>query len=130
MSARAVRPAGLTELITQVHADSRGPYGSLRVHAELTLGRGIRVGHNAVAMLMQRAGLAGVVGRPRFRHVPHEPTAGDHVKRHFHRDGPSQLWITDITEHRSREGRVFCAVVLDAFSALPRLCVPKPGREL
>ena len=59
-SERAIRHAWLTDLITQVHLDSRGTYGALRVHAELTLGRGITVGHNAVDMLMRRAGLHGL----------------------------------------------------------------------
>ena len=27
---------------------------------------------------------------------------------------PDQLWVTDITEHPTREGKVYCAVVLDA----------------
>ena len=26
------------------------------------------------------------------------------------------MWVTDITEHPTREGKVYCAVVLDAFS--------------
>jgi transposase InsO family protein len=30
--------------------------------------------------------------------------------------GPNELWITDITEHPTREGKVYCVVVLDAFS--------------
>jgi putative transposase len=34
----------------------------------------------------------------------------------FVRERPNQLWVTDITEHPSREGKVYCAVVLDAFS--------------
>ena len=34
----------------------------------------------------------------------------------FVRERPNQLWVTDITEHPTREGKVFCAVVLDAFS--------------
>ena len=29
---------------------------------------------------------------------------------------PDQLWVTDITEHPTREGKVYCAVVLDVFS--------------
>ena len=57
-SARAVRHAWLTDVIREVHAASYGSYGAKRVHAELVLGRGILVGHNAVAMLMQRAGIA------------------------------------------------------------------------
>jgi len=115
-SARALRHAWLTEFITQIHEDSRGTYGALRVHAELTIGHGVQVGHNAVAMLMQRAGLQGVSGRPRYRRIPNEPTASDHVDRQFHRSEPNQLWLTDITEHRCREGKVYCAVVLDTFS--------------
>jgi hypothetical protein len=55
-SERAVRHAWLTDLIRQVHLDSRGTYGARRVHAELTLGHGLVVGHNAVEMLMHRAG--------------------------------------------------------------------------
>ncbi len=30
--------------------------------------------------------------------------------------GPNQLWMTDITEHPTREGKIYCCVVLDAFS--------------
>jgi len=43
-------------------------------------------------------------------------TAGDHVDRQFHRDEPDRLWVTDITEHPTREGKLYCAVVLDVFS--------------
>jgi putative transposase len=116
LSPRAVRHAWLTEVIREIHVGSREAYGARRVHAELTLGRGIRVCHEMVETLMQRAGLQGISGRPRYRRVPHEATAKDHVDRQFHRTEPNQLWVTDITEHRSREGKVYCAVVLDAFS--------------
>jgi hypothetical protein len=40
-SARAIRHAWLTDVIREVHAAVHGTYGSRRVHAELTLGRGI-----------------------------------------------------------------------------------------
>ena len=43
-SARAVRHAWLTDLIREVHTASYRNYGAKRVHAELVLGRGIRVG--------------------------------------------------------------------------------------
>jgi putative transposase len=46
-SARAIRHAWLTDLIVEVHQRSRGTYGARRVHAELRLGRGIVVGHQA-----------------------------------------------------------------------------------
>jgi putative transposase len=116
LSARAIRHVWLTELITKAHVGSRGTYGARRVHAELTLGHGVTVGHQAVEMLMHRAGLQGLSGRPRYRKVPNMATASDLVDRRFHRDEPDRLWVTDITEHRTREGKIYCCVVLDTFS--------------
>ena len=113
---RYVRHAWLTDLIQQIHGMSRGTYGVRRVHAELALGRGIRVGKDAIERLMRRASLRGVCGRPRFRRIPNAPAAEDRVQRQFNRNGRDQLWVTDITEHATREGKVYCAVVLDAFS--------------
>ena len=46
-SARSVRHVWLTDLIHQIHHGSRRTYEALRVHAELRLGHGITVGHNA-----------------------------------------------------------------------------------
>jgi len=115
-SARAIRHAALTDLIGRVHLDSRGTYGARRVHAELILGHRLAVGRCAVELLMHRAGIAGVSGRPRFRRIPNVATAGDLVARRFGRKEPDRLWVTDITEHPTREGKVYCAVVLDVFS--------------
>ncbi|MGP5731556.1 IS3 family transposase, partial [Arthrobacter rhombi] len=43
-------------------------------------------------------------------------TADDLVNRKFHRLALNELWVTDITEHPTREGKVYCAAVLDACS--------------
>jgi len=118
LSARAIRHAWLTDRIVEVHQASRGTYGARRVHAELRLGRGIVVGHGAVELLMRRAGLAGAMGRPKWRHAKPDQVAADLVNREFARSGPNQLWLTDITEHPTVEGKVYCAVVLDAYSRL------------
>ena len=115
-SQRAIRHAWLTEQIRAVHAASRGTYGARRVHAELTLGMGLAVGHNQVEMLMARAALKGLPGTRRARPRHETPTAADLVERMFTRTQPNRLWVTDITEHRTHEGKVYCAVVLDTFS--------------
>lgn len=115
-SARAIRHAWLTDQIAAVHDASRRTYGSPRVHAELVHGHGIVVGENTVALLMRRAALAGLPLRRRAKRVPPATTVTDLVKRDFHRDGPNQLWVTDITEHPTREGKLYCCVVLDAYS--------------
>ena len=115
-SVRSVRHAWLIDLIRRAHFASRGTYGIRRVHAELTLGQGVAVGHQAVELLMHRAGIQGISGRPKFRRVPGVITAADRVERQFHRDNPDELWVTDVTEHPTREGKLYCAVVLDAWS--------------
>jgi putative transposase len=66
-------------------------------------------------MLMRRAGIAGRNGARRWR-GPGLATADDLVDRRFRRSRPNELWLTDITEHPTREGKIYCAVVLDAFS--------------
>jgi putative transposase len=38
------------------------------------------------------------------------------VQRRFVADAPDRLWVTDITQHRTGEGWVYAAVVLDVFS--------------
>ncbi len=115
-SARALRHPWLTELIIQAHSESRGIYGVRRVHAELTLGLGISVGRQAVELLIRRASLQGLSVRPRYRRVPNVATAEDRVQRQFDRKGRDQLWVTEFSEHPTREGKVYCAVVLDTFS--------------
>ena len=116
LSLRAVRHAWLTDLIREVHRESRETYGSPRVHAELTLGRGITVGRHTIAALMRQAGIRGLPATKRLRRNLNVATAADLVDRQFERDQPDELWVTDITEHPTREGKLYCAVVLDVYS--------------
>jgi transposase InsO family protein len=64
----------------------------------------------------------GIRGPPtRRRHKPNQacqPTFDDLVNRDFERDGPNQQWMTDITKHPTRDGKVYCCCVLDAWSRL------------
>jgi putative transposase len=38
------------------------------------------------------------------------------VNRSFAVAGPDRLWVSDITEHPTGQGKVYLAVVLDAWS--------------
>ena len=116
-SPRTLRRIWLAGEIADVHKASGGTYGSLRVTAELRYGRDILVGHNAVELIMRELGIKGLPTRrlPRGARVA-QVSALDLVRRSFRRDRPNELWMTDITEHPTREGKVYCCVVLDAFS--------------
>ena len=122
-SARSIRHAWVTDIICQIHHGSRGVYGARRVHAELRLGHRITVGHNAVAMLMRRAGIAGLSGnrRPRRRPRPVD-TPVDLVDRNFARSktGPVVGHRYHRTSHSGRQGVLCCSPG----------CVQPPGRRL
>ncbi|OYV63972.1 MAG: hypothetical protein B7X07_07475, partial [Actinobacteria bacterium 21-64-8] len=83
----------------EVHAESRGTYGSRRVHAELTKGRDVWVSERLVAVLMHKAGIAGLPGPAKVKRTKGIPTADDLVQRKFARSAIDELWVTDITEH-------------------------------
>ena len=116
MSPTTMRREWLTALIKEVHVASRGTYGSRRVHAELVKGRGIHVSVNLVTTLMHNAGIAGLPGPAKVKRIKGVPTGDDLVERKFARSELDELWVTDITEHRSREGKVFCCCVMDTCS--------------
>ncbi len=116
-SARTVADEALTATIRRVHRDSRGVSGAPRVLAELRLGLDVHVGKKRVARLMRLDGLTGVSHRRKRRGWKADTaTHEDLVKRKFHADAPDRLWFCDITQHRAKDGWVYCAAVIDAFS--------------
>jgi putative transposase len=111
--------AVLTNTIVDIHTMSRRSYGSPRVHAELRLGAGIRCSRKRVERLMRQAAVAGIHRRKRSGCTRRDPTAQpahDLVNRAFDPVEPDRLWVMDVTEHPTGDGKVYLAVVLDAFS--------------
>jgi putative transposase len=121
-SARQRRDAELVEQIGAIHDESKGTYGWPRVHAELHH-RGIRASRKRVARLMRQAGLSGMVRRRKGKttvRVPGIATAPDLVRRDFAPAAPNRLWVADLTEVATWEGKLYLAVVIDCYS---RRCV-------
>jgi len=108
----------LAEVVTRIHRDSRGTYGSPRVHAELRA-RGQRVSRKRVARLMNEQDLAA---RKRRRFVRttdsrhNQPVAPNILERNFSPGQPDCTWATDITYVETKQGWLYLAVVMDLFS--------------
>jgi putative transposase len=118
-SRRAEEDELLLGHIRSAHVLSRGTYGSPRVHAELRLGLGIRCGRKRIERLMRAEGIEGI-SRRRARGCtkrnPADQPADDLVERRFRPERPDAVWVADITQHRTGEGWLYGAFVLDAYS--------------
>jgi putative transposase len=62
---------------------------------------------------MHNAAITGLPGPGRASRNSGVPTDDDLVNRRFNRDGLNELWVSDITEHKTREGKIYCCAVLD-----------------
>jgi putative transposase len=118
-SDRALTDAWLTEKIKTIHESKRRVYGAPRIHAELRMAHGVRVGRKRVERLMRSVGISGLVPKKRGRttiRVPGVRVADDLVERQFRPAAPNVLWLADITYLRSWEGWLYLAAVQDAYS--------------
>jgi len=91
------------------------------VHAELRLGLELHCSRKRVERLMRQVGLAGIHRRRRGGCTRRDATAtsaDDLVNRAFDPTEPDRLWMMDITEHPTSEGKVYLAVVVDGFSRM------------
>jgi putative transposase len=85
-SARAREDERLLERIREIHAANREVYGSPRIHSELVLADGERVGRKRIERLMREAGITGLRPKKRGRttiRVPGVRVCEDLVDRAF-----------------------------------------------
>lgn len=116
-SDRDIHQLLLEDAIKEIHTRSRGTYGRLRIKAALEIEQGLVVSVKVIAKLMKRLEIYGLPGPRKFvRSHTNEATSTDLLERSFIATGPNEVWLTDITEHPTLEGRVFCCCVLDLFS--------------
>ncbi len=66
---------------------------------------------------MHELGLQGLPGPKKgYKNLKNARTCEDLVQRQFTATRPNELWLTDITEHPTSEGKLYCCVVLDLYS--------------
>lgn len=80
---------------------------------------GVRMSRRTAWVLCRAAGISSAVQRQRRRgkgRRPGPPVFDDFVKRQFTADAPNRVWLTDITEHWTSEGKLYCCAIKDVFS--------------
>ena len=104
--------------IRELHEDSRGVLGAGRMHDDL-VDAGETASLNRVARLMAANGLQGWP-RPkrrgqRGRPVVTPPGVRNLLERDFTALEPETKWVTDITELKTGQGKLYLCIVLDLF---------------
>ncbi|MCX4426436.1 IS3 family transposase [Streptomyces mirabilis] len=108
----------LVEEIREIHAEHRGNYGALRVHAELR-GFGHTVSRKRVARLMRKHGIVGRHLRKKKRTtIPDRlaPPVADLVQRDFTASTLDEKWCGDITYVQVGAAWLYVACVIDIRS--------------
>ena len=107
--------AHLINAAMDIHHDD--PAFGYRFIADELPGRGIRAGENRVARLCSQQRLWSVHSRKRgLNRKAGPPVHDDLVARQFTAAGPDRLWLTDITEHPTGEGKLYLCAVKDVWS--------------
>jgi transposase InsO family protein len=116
-SERERQNEGLVAKIRTVHAESRGIYGSPRVHRVLRK-RGHRVGKNRVARLMRAHGIKARVATIRYTSPGMQRYFGSVLNEQLDLEltGPDQVWVGDITYLKVGAIYRYLAVVMDKYS--------------
>ena len=106
--------AGLRAEVAGAFADSKGRYGYRRIKAVLKTG----VSEKVVRRIMAEEGLvAHVPKRRRYSSYEGEttPAPANLVDRDFTAERPNEKWLTDITEIKARDGKVYLSPMIDCF---------------
>lgn len=107
--------AHLINAAIDLHAEDPGL--GYRLIADDLPEMGITAGENRVHRLckLQRIRSCHSVKNGSWK-KPGPAVHDDLVQRQFHADGPNRLWLTDITEHRTSEGKLYLCAVKDVWS--------------
>ncbi|WP_459545790.1 IS3 family transposase [Nocardia sp. X0981] len=107
--------AHLINAALDIHADD--PAFGYRFIADELPARGIRAGENRVHRLCSAQRIRSVFAKKRgLNRKAGPPVHDDLVGRHFTAAVPDAVWLTDITEHCTGEGKLYLCAVKDVFS--------------
>lgn len=114
---QAAPDEALQSQIVKLYHEHKGRYGYRRITLSLQLS-GVNINHKRVQRMMGELGLKSKV-RPK-RYTSYKGDVGriapDLVQRKFTADKPNQKWVTDVTEFKVGEQKVYLSPVIDLFN--------------
>ena len=116
VSTRDWEDAQLTNAAIDAHAEA--PTFGYRLIADELADFGFEASERRVWRLCSQQGIVSTTTRKKRGKAGKQgpPVHDDLVQRHFTADGPNRLWLTDITEHWTGEGKLYLCAIKDVFS--------------
>jgi transposase InsO family protein len=108
--------AYLANAVLDAHRDD--PEFGYRFLADEVRAAGWDVSDRVVWRICRDMGWWSVFGKPKRAKAakPGTPAHDDLVRRNFTADTPNTVWLADITEHRTAEGKIYLCAIKDLFS--------------
>ncbi|MCB0916925.1 MAG: IS3 family transposase, partial [Actinobacteria bacterium] len=99
-------------------AHEEDPEFGYRLPADEARQAGFPMADRTAWRLCSQSGIISVIQRRRRSSgkKPGPPVHDDHVQRDFTAEAPNQVWLSDITEHWTAEGKLYVCAVKDLFS--------------
>ena len=103
--------------IRDIFKRHRGRYGYRRVTAELNR-QGLGINHKTVQKLMVAMQLKSLVRPKRYKAFDGAvcETAPNHLQRDFKAEQPNEKWVTDVTEFKVNNRKLYLSPVMDLFN--------------
>ena len=113
--------AKIKERIKILFFENHKRYGYRRIHLLLKR-EGIIISEKIVRSIMKEENLIVRAIRQRkynsyFGEI--SPAVPNEIQRDFHADKPNKKWLTDITEFKIGEGKVYLSPIIDCFDGMP-----------
>lgn len=103
--------------IQAIYHEHKGRYGYRRIHLALKR-KGVELNHKTVQRLMQQMGLKSTVRPKRYSSYKGgaAKAAPNILARDFSASRPDQKWVTDVTEFKVKEQKVYLSPMIDVFN--------------
>ncbi len=109
--------SSLSRQIYNIYHKHKGRYGYRRITCALRA-TGLVINHKRVQRLMAELGLKSKVRPKRYKSYKGEvgKIVDNILKREFKADKPNQKWVTDVTEFKVNNEKVYLSPVIDLFN--------------
>lgn len=116
LAEKSDKNAEIEQKIAEIYHEHRGNYGYRRM--TLVLRKIWTINHKKVQAIMQKLGLKGKCKRRKYHSYQGEvgKIAANLLKQHFFVAQPNEKWVTDVTEFKCAEGKLYLSPIKDLFN--------------